>query len=387
MKTLFSEDQNLDILKRFKINLARNARHDGSNVEFENSRDALIVLIIESMIQNPHEWDKNCQINIQWIGTNFINLLSESAETKLLLVKDRLDSICAKTFRFMLELHLSTKNDQSFEFEKLRLFVMNNIDLFAANSKEEIKFAIFEMPIALFKLLANSDAIASIKDLAPTYERISKLRSDWDTELKEKEQRVNALKEALSEYETGFNFVALYKGFDELSKDKLKELGSLEKTLIWLGAITLMPIFLELTLLYCIFTGQLADLYPALFREEIPMANGEVAIVHRIPLNILLASAVPFFSLLIIFIYYFRVVLFNYRAVKSQLLQIELRKTLCRFIQSYVTYSKEIKEKDVELLSKFENIIFSGIVSDEGNLPSTYDGIEQIIKVLKSAKS
>jgi len=90
--------------------------------------------------------------------------------------------------------------------------------------------------------------------------------------------------------------------------------------------------------------------------------------------------------LVVIFIYYFRVLLFNYKSVKSQLLQIELRKTLCRFIQHYTEYSSQIKEKDSESLGKFENIIFSGIVSNEEKFPST-DGIEQLGKLIKAAKS
>ena len=101
----------------------------------------------------------------------------------------------------------------------------------------------------------------------------------------------------------------------------------------------------------------------------------------------LIASILPALSLVAIFIYYFRVLLFNYKSVKSQLLQIDLRKTLCRFIQSYSDYSADIKKQDSESLSKFENIIFSGIISDDGKLPSTYDGLEQIVKLIKSAKS
>ena len=101
----------------------------------------------------------------------------------------------------------------------------------------------------------------------------------------------------------------------------------------------------------------------------------------------LIASLFPTLSLVAISVYYFRVLLFNYKSVKSQLLQIDLRKTLCRFIQHYSDYSSGIKKQDSESLAKFENIIFSGIVSDEGSLPSSYDGIDQIGKLIKSVKS
>jgi hypothetical protein len=101
----------------------------------------------------------------------------------------------------------------------------------------------------------------------------------------------------------------------------------------------------------------------------------------------LLLSIIPTVSLVAIFIYYFRILLYNYKATKSQLLQIELRKTLCRFIQHYSEYSSKLKQQDQDALSKFENVIFSGIVSDEEKLPSSYDGIEQLGSLIKSIKS
>jgi hypothetical protein len=58
--------------------------------------------------------------------------------------------------------------------------------------------------------------------------------------------------------------------------------------------------------------------------------------------------------------------------------------SLCRFIQSYADYSIDIKEKNSEALSKFEAIIFSGLVGSEDKLPSTFDGIEQLTAFAKS---
>lgn len=66
------------------------------------------------------------------------------------------------------------------------------------------------------------------------------------------------------------------------------------------------------------------------------------------------------------------------------MVQIELRKTLCQFIQNYSDYSKNIKEKDANSLEKFENLIFSGLVTNEDKLPSTFDGIEQLTKLIKN---
>ena len=49
--------------------------------------------------------------------------------------------------------------------------------------------------------------------------------------------------------------------------------------------------------------------------------------------------------------------------------------------------AKEIKEKDGASLDKFENLIFSSIVSTSEQVPSTFDGLEHITNLIKSAKS
>lgn len=121
----------------------------------------------------------------------------------------------------------------------------------------------------------------------------------------------------------------------------------------------------------------MTEIYLFLFQTELIKAN----------INIVLYSIVPMITLQIILVYFFRVALFNFKSIKAQLLQIELRKTLCQFIQSYTNYAKEMKESDKTSLEKFENLVFSGLISNEENLPSTFDGLEQIGKIIQSIKS
>jgi transcriptional regulator of heat shock response len=85
-------------------------------------------------------------------------------------------------------------------------------------------------------------------------------------------------------------------------------------------------------------------------------------------------------------IYFFKVLLAQYKSVKAEIIQIQLRQTLCQFIQSYAEYAKEIKSKDASALEKFENVIFSGITPSSDKIPSTFDGMDQITKLLKEIK-
>jgi hypothetical protein len=95
----------------------------------------------------------------------------------------------------------------------------------------------------------------------------------------------------------------------------------------------------------------------------------------------------PLITIEVLLIYFFRLVLVHFQSIKTQLLQLDLRKSLCQFIKSYSTFSTDIKARDPSALEKFENLVFSGFISSEENLPSTFDGIEQLAKLFKGIKS
>lgn len=87
-----------------------------------------------------------------------------------------------------------------------------------------------------------------------------------------------------------------------------------------------------------------------------------------------------------VLIYFFRITLHHYRAVQIQIMQLELRLSLCQFIQNYAEYAKEIKTNDKEVLEKFESLIFSNIVPNDEKI-GLFDGIEQISSLIKEFKS
>lgn len=97
--------------------------------------------------------------------------------------------------------------------------------------------------------------------------------------------------------------------------------------------------------------------------------------------------AFPTISMLVILFYLLKVCLNNLYSIRSQILQLELRMTLCQFIQSYAEHSKTLKQNNKEGFEKFENLIFSSIVSTDEKIPATFDGMEQLTSLLKSIKS
>lgn len=355
MMELFDTNQSKTVLAKFKSKIDSLIPSN----DFEKQRNSLIRLVVNAMEKRPDEWNTFCQINIQWIGDQFISRLADEKE----LTKDRLDDICSMCFRFLFELYLSTKNDLSMEFEVAKRFVFDNVNLFEDMAREQIEFAIRDLPISIFKEVSNSDEIETLKNFETVAAKAKKLKEEWEHDLNEREGRVKAIEASLSRYENGFNFVGLYQGFDDLANEKKSERDGILFWLKLLSVIIFLPIITEFLVIYRNIDNISA------------IRDG------------LLASIFPTLSLVAISIYYFRVLLFNYKSVKSQLLQIDLRKTLCRFIQSYSEYASKIKSQDADVLDKFERIIFSGIVTEDGSLPSTFDGVEQIGNFIKSIKS
>lgn len=219
-----------------------------------------------------------------------------------------------------------------------------------------------EHAIALSSAIQSAD-ISKVEEFIRTRdETVSKIDT-WNSEFEAKKAAVEILKDKLDTYETGFNFVGLYQGFSALKKEKVDLVPSLEKRFTGLAAgIVIIPI---LELIWVLFN------YKSL--------NTNLGILGFI--------ALPTISIIIILFYFLRVSLIDLKSLKSQIMQLELRMTLCQFIQSYAEKSKELKEHNKEGFEKFESLIFSSIVSSDDKIPSTFDGMEQLFSLLKNFKS
>ena len=222
--------------------------------------------------------------------------------------------------------------------------------------RSHITYASCVMPLNMIKNFLNDPNIGVFKEFEQKKVEAENLKKEWDVELQAKTADVGELQKSLETYKHGFNFVGLYQGFDDLATEKQKERDGILKWLRRLSGLIVVPIIVQMIFVYKHI-------------DDISSVGYGLALL-----------TLSTFSLVAIAIYYFRVLLFNYKSVKSQLLQIDLRKTLCRFIQSYATYSSEIKKQDSKSLEKFESIIFSGIVAEDRNIPSTFDGGEQFGK-------
>ncbi|WGE52974.1 hypothetical protein [Actinobacillus equuli] len=200
--------------------------------------------------------------------------------------------------------------------------------------------------------------------LAETKKVLNTEMGEFSEKIKSSSIEVKTLASQLKEQKTAFNFVGLSKGFEKLLSQK--------RWSKW-TSFGIMSVFcvLLIALPIVIIGGRFFNWF-AEYNIEWSKIGWE--------------QMLPILGLELVFIYFFRVALTHYNSIQTQIMQLELRQSLCQFIQSYADYAKEIKEKDGASLEKFENLIFSSILSTPDKVPSTFDGLEQLSNFIKELK-
>lgn len=324
---------------------------------FEKDRNELIIRIFDVFMEKPDEWDERASYNIEQMGGVFERELDDKT-----LAEEEINIVFTTCFRFCLEpISFSSYVFPSYDIIKaIKDFGIYNHDKFDDRSRTQIDYALREMPINIVKSFFDSEDVKTFKSFNEQVREAKKTSIEWKKYIKEEEKKINDIKSTLKTYESAFNFVGLYDGFNTLWKQKKGELVLSKLLLLILAAIIPTPLIFELSLLR-INANHLSTLSQAI-------------------------TLIPLISLTFIFIYYFRVALQHHSSLRTQILQLELRRSLCQFIQSYADYSKGVREGNPGALSKFEDIIFSNIMPTEEKIPSTFDGLEQIASLINSIK-
>lgn len=171
---------------------------------------------------------------------------------------------------------------------------------------------------------------------------------------------VEEIENSLNEQKREYNFVGLSDGFRTLREQKKNELDTQNYTYYGLMAIIILLIISK-------------SIWSARYLSSNSFDN---------PVFIILTISTVLF--LFILLYFFKISLVNVRSIKSQILQIDLRLTLCQFIHNYDSNTKGLREGMKESFERFESVIFAPIVATEDQMPATFDGLEQLTGLLSS---
>nr|HAT2258393.1 hypothetical protein [Citrobacter freundii] len=209
----------------------------------------------------------------------------------------------------------------------------------------------------------NKDTKASISLISDNYNDIKKAIVDGkleaDANLKyvdESRDEIKALEERVRNLKSEYNFVGLSSGFNIIKEKKEKELSTTEmnyKNLF--GTVFIAPV------IAVIIHFSFPDLYPKDYSA--------------------IFILFPFITIEMAIIYFFRLSYLEAKALRTQLMQIDLRLSLCAFIDGYVEYRRKNNIAIEKVLDSFDALIFSPIQNNENNIPAMFDGLEAIAGV------
>lgn len=356
-KPFFAAPENLEALRLYSRILRRFTEEAESAVIAKS-----LLQIIELMISNAARFDEYCTANIEWIGDGFMREVRELPELPKSKTSESIATTFTSAFRFLCELEFTQPADPSLEVRRIGIFVDEHLEMFTGTDRQQITFARFSMPVQVARRLLNDPAIADFRKFSQTVETVQKIKADWDTELEERRAHVDAIKDGLKGATSSYNFVGLVDGFRHLAAAKKTERRVAFWSLIALALVMVTPPFFQI-------------FYVLSHIDSIEARKG-----------LLLYTLPTILAIELILIYFFRVVLGQFRSVKAQVLQLDLRIALCQFVQSYAEYSMKVKKDDPNVLAKFEAVVFSSLVPESEGIPSTFDGAEQLTNLIKSIR-
>ena len=314
------------------------------------------------MISNAARFDEYCTVNIEWIGDHFMHAVRNFPDLPNDQKAEGITKNFTAAYRFLCELEFMQPAEPSFDIRRIGNFVDENLESFTENDRHQITFARYTMPVQIAKKLLNDPAIAEFRKFSQTVEAATKLKADWDSELEHRQAHVDSIKDGLKGLTSSYNFVGLVNGFRHLAEAKVTERRVAFWSLMALALVMVVPPATQIG-------------YVLAHMDTIESKKG-----------LLLYTLPTILTIEILLVYFFRVVLGQFRSVKAQALQLDLRIALCQFIQSYAEYSVKIKKDDPSTLAKFEAVVFSSLVPESEGIPSTFDGAEQLANLIKTIR-
>lgn len=180
------------------------------------------------------------------------------------------------------------------------------------------------------------------------------------------QERIEAYKAELSKLASEYNFVGLADGFKQLLKIKGREKRASLTFVALLGVVSaILPVVFVLIVAGAALNGFIPQNWtPAAITKIVAIAGVEVTII-----------------------YFFRVTLREYMLIRSQVTNLQLRLTLCTFIEGYSEFSGRIRiSEGGSSLNLFEGLIFGPLPEGDISLPATVDGLEQAVKLAQALK-
>lgn len=370
MRNLFNNNLLVQVKELLELKVKENASL--STEEKEKIKDSIVIL--ESIEKNSDEWLKACSYSYGLYHQDFSKKLSDLKNDRSFSDELFLYLICfLKEYIFSMQRDNLTCERQligilnKFEKDKYSINVLTG-DFFPNYIKNRFLLDVLNnflggKDFGFFKNYKENVELTAAYE-KEIRDRIDKFKSETKDKIKGFEGRINdkidivtTLEEILDKQKIAFNFVGLSKGFENLLNKRIASK--------------------RVALLFLILLGIIVILSPIGYKTFLDIDLKDWT------------NLLSLFGFDLIFIYFFRVTLKSYHSIQTQMMQLELRQALCAFIQNYVEYAKEMRSNNSKIndsLDKFENLIFSSIVSDSDKIPGTFDGLESLTSFISECR-
>lgn len=327
----------------------------------ENSPDVRhLGAMLEIMATSATDFDEYCQISIPVVGNR---MREDIANLRSPYAKEKVDFVSALIFRCLTEYDMSFAGSLSIEVREFMDNIIARRDSLSEPAQDQVDYSQRGLSVAFLKNLLNTQPIVNLRNFQSVATSINEKITSWESKLNEQQIRSEKLGELFVKHARDFNFSGLHEGFADMASGIQKELRAAQVGIAIFGLLVLSPGVLDLLLAF-------------VFHQDF-------ATMHVYTLAV---AGIGTLTLTLLFLYFFRIALRKADSCRAQLMQVKLRMSLCRFIQPYTDYSKDVRKDSPDTFSKFEALIFSGIVGTTESLPSTFDGLEHLGAFAKSLR-
>lgn len=313
------------------------------------------------------EFEKQCTLTKQYEGFDLTPIFDQKIKMD---IREKLERLNLLMYVYYKESYFRRGITNPGILKPFFIFIENNKSNFKNNLSYFFTF-VAEIPFYIMSEIYSNENFQKIIELSNANQFDKKLNSlqnidkvltkidDWDASFHIKQTAVNGLEARLEASKQTYDFVLLNQGFKNLHDQKKLDLKKPIISSRWfLGSILAVPIIEIIVFGVLLFLDKTID----------PITVWYVLI--------------PSISLILFLFYFYKINLQEARSIKSQMMQLELRMALCQFIHNYADDSEKLHKKNAAGFEKFENIIFSPLVSSDDKIPTTFDGMEQLAKMV-----
>lgn len=197
------------------------------------------------------------------------------------------------------------------------------------------------------------------KALRETLNEAEGFQSKWHDQIAFAVQQSEHYSQIIEKHKIGLSIEALAASYEIFRQSKAEES---KYTLITLVICALLTLAIPVGLI---------------------LHNAEIlASPSKIDIETFVLSGIPFIGIELLLLFFSRTIYNHYKSIEAQILQIDVKIASSKFIKEFTKFKSESNTD----FSKFESLIFSGIVASHEKTPHAFEGLSDLANLIKASR-